>query len=65
MLCSLTTKLGQDDLGQIEALEKELGVPVLAFSCHAADPAAIGEAQVARLRELESRLGVSLVAVKH
>ena len=63
MLCSLTTKLGDDQLAQIGALEKELGVTLLAFSCHAVDPAAIDDGQLGRLRELEDKLGVSLVAV--
>ena len=65
MLCSLATKLEQKQLDEIGALEKELGVPVLAFSCHAAEPAAIGGDQVAKIKELEDRLGVSLVAVKN
>ena len=63
MLCSLATKLNEKQLGEIGALEKELGVPVLAFSCHAAEPAAIAADQVAKLKQLEDRLGVSLVAV--
>jgi hypothetical protein len=64
MLCSLATKLDQGQLDDIGALEKDIGVPVLAFACHQMDPAAIDDAQIARIEELESRLGVSLVAVK-
>ena len=41
-----------------------MGVPVLAFACHAAEPAAIDGGQVAKIKELEDTLGVSLVAVK-
>ncbi len=63
MLCSLVTKLDQRQLDEIGTLEKDLGVPVLAFACHQAEPAAIDDEQVARIKELESRLGVSLVAV--
>jgi len=62
MLCSLT-KLGDDQLAQIGALEKELGVTLLAFSCHTMDPAAIDDGQLGRVKELEEQLGVSLVAV--
>jgi len=62
MLCSLS-KLGDEQLGQIGDLENELGVTLLAFSCHAADPAAISDDQLAKITELEGKLGISLVAV--
>jgi hypothetical protein len=64
MLCSIATKLGEQDLGEIEALERELGMTILAFSCHPVDPAEADEGQLDRIREVEGRLGVSLVAVK-
>ena len=64
MLCSLATKLDQKQLDEIGALEKDLGVPLLAFACHPAEPAAIGDDQVARIKDVEAALGVSLVAVK-
>ena len=62
MLCSLST-LGVPQLDAIHQLEKELGRPVLAFSCHAIEPAELSEAQLAKIQELEDRLGLSLVAV--
>ncbi len=64
MLCSLATKLDQQQLDRIGALEKDLGVPVLAFACHVAEPAAIDDGQVEKIKEVEHELGVSLVAVK-
>ena len=64
MLCSLATALDRQQLDRIGALEKELGVPVLAFACHSAEPAVIGGGQVDKIREVERELGVSLVAVK-
>jgi hypothetical protein len=64
MLCSLATKLDQGQLQEIESLEKDLGTPILAFACHQMDAAPIDAAQVDRLKELEDRLGVALVAVK-
>ena len=64
MLCSLATKLDQRELGEVAALEKELGVTLLAFSCHDLEPAQTDERQLGRIREVEERLGVSLVAVK-
>jgi hypothetical protein len=44
-------------------LERELGRPVLAISCHAIDPAPIGDEDLAKIKQLEERLGVSSVAV--
>jgi hypothetical protein len=64
MLCSLATKLDQGQLAEISSLENEIGVPILAFACHPMDPASIDTAQVDRLKELEDKLGVALVAVK-
>ena len=63
MLCSIATKLGEQELGEIEALEKELGMTILAFSCHPVDPAQADEGQLERIRQVEDRLGMSLVAV--
>jgi hypothetical protein len=63
MLCSLASKLGEQELEEIEALERELEKRLLAFSCHAIDPAALSDEELARIRQLEARLGVSLVAV--
>ena len=63
MLCSLATKLDPGQLEEIGALEKDLGVPILAFACHQMDPAAIDGDQVARIEALETKLGVALVAV--
>jgi hypothetical protein len=63
MLCSIATKLGEAELGEIKSLEQDIGRTVLAFSCHQVDPASLDEAQLSKLRELEEKLGVSLVAV--
>ena len=59
-LCSLATRLDQGQLDEIGALEKELGVPVLAFACHQMDPAAIDGDQVAKIAALENKLIVAL-----
>ena len=64
MLCSLATKLDQGQIAEIETLEKDIGVPILAFACHQMDAAPIDPAQIDRLMALENRLGVALVAVK-
>jgi len=65
MLCSLSTKLGPEDLEAITALEKELGNPVLAYSCREdLKPAALTPEKLARLQELERKLGLVLVAVQ-
>jgi len=63
MLCSLSTKLGTNELDEIGTLEEQLGVTLLAFDWHALDPAPIGAEQVTRIHDLEEKLGVALVAV--
>ena len=65
MVCSLSTKLGSEDLQAITALENELGTPLLAFSCRAdLMPADVTQDQLAKIQALENKLGLSLVAVK-
>jgi hypothetical protein len=64
MLCSLSTKLGPEELQAINALEKELATPLLAFSCHDLKPANVNADQLAKIQALENRLGMSLVAIK-
>ena len=63
MMCSLS-KLGSGDMEAIHALEQELGKPLLAFSCHAVDHAELTEEQLSKVKSLESKLGMALVAVK-
>jgi hypothetical protein len=64
MLCSLATKLDQGQIQEIETLAQDMGTPILAFACHQMDAAPLDAAQIDRLVALESKLGVSLVAVK-
>ncbi len=64
MLCSLATKLDQDQIQEIESLAEDMGTPILAFACHEMDAAPLDAAQIDRLVELESKLGVALVAVR-
>jgi hypothetical protein len=63
MLYSLSTKLGDKELAEIGVLEEELGMTMLAFNCHPVDPAPIDDRQPATTKELEEKLGISLVAV--
>jgi hypothetical protein len=63
MLCSISAHLSSEALSSIQDLERELGTPLLAFSCRSTEPAAVSDEQLAQIRELESRLGVSLIAV--
>ena len=62
MLCNLSS-LKSEDLAKINQLEKELGAPLLAFSCRDLQPADVSEEQLDKIKALETQLGMSLVAV--
>ncbi|MEH0018101.1 MAG: hypothetical protein V6Z89_00540 [Desulfobacter sp.] len=62
MLCSLSN-LKVQDIEQIKALEADLGVTVLAFSCHDTEPTILDKDTLERIQSLENKLGLSLVAV--
>lgn len=64
MLCSVATKLGDQDLARIQEFEKQTGLTLVAFSCHPVDAAAATDEQVKAIKGLEEDLGVALVAVK-
>lgn len=62
MLYACTT-IDRDRLSQVQALEQELGTPLLALTPIDADPAPVEGQALAKIRELEEELGVVLVAV--
>ena len=65
MLCDLG-KLGKRELDEVAALEKELGKTILAFRCHAdINPARVTAMELERIREVENKLKLSLVAVEY
>jgi hypothetical protein len=64
MLCSLATKLGDEEIARIRALEKDTGLTLVAFACHPLDPASATPDQVDAIKGLEEELGMALVAVK-
>jgi hypothetical protein len=63
MLCSLSSKITTEDLKNIQELEKDLNKTLLSFSCHDLKVADLTEDQLAKIKSLEEKLGVSLVAV--
>ncbi|WP_028580861.1 hypothetical protein [Desulfogranum japonicum] len=63
MLCSIAPDVAQDSLKAINDLEKDLGRPILAYSCNALSAAELSEEQVAKIKEAEEKLGLTLVAV--
>ena len=64
MLCSLATKVSDETVAAINTLEKDLGKTLLAFQCHNLKPSDLSEDELQRIKEVESKLGVSLVAVE-
>ncbi len=63
MLSSLS-KLSPEKLQEIKALEKEMGKTLLSYSNYDVVSENLTEEELRRVRELESRLGTALVAVK-
>lgn len=63
MLCSLSNKLDSGTLESVQNLEKELGKTLLVYSCHEAKPSVLKDEELEKIRSLENRLSVSLVAV--
>ena len=64
MLCSIARKVDDSTLQAITDLEKELNKTLLAFQCHDLKPSALNDGELDKLKALESKLGVSLVAVE-
>lgn len=64
MLCSLSN-LKQPDVDQIKQLESELGITLLAFSCHNTKPSVLDKKALEKIQFAENKLGLSLVAVEH
>jgi len=86
MFCEIARKLDEQQVARLTALEADLGLTLVAFSCREmdaereqklraimeqygpvlqAEPAVPDEAQLARIREAEDELGLSLVAVEY
>lgn len=56
--------LDTDTLKAVQALESDIGSPLVAMSTVDANPAALPEDKLEKLRALENELGVVLVACK-
>ncbi|MBO6947473.1 MAG: hypothetical protein JJ855_05785 [Rhodospirillales bacterium] len=63
MLYSLSS-IPEDKLAALQAIEQEIGQPLLAFTEVKAEPARLDRDKLAKIRDLEDSLGVVLVAVK-
>ena len=63
MLCTLSHLDGQA-IEQIHSLENELHQTLLAFSCHNINPTPLEADKLAKIQELENKLGISLIAVQ-
>ena len=57
MLCDIARNLGDDKLQRIKALEDDLGLTIVAFSCRSLDPA-----REERVRALMEEFGPQLQA---
>ncbi len=63
MICSYAD-LDTGKLDEIQALEKELGKVLIAFSCRDVNADTLSESEMAQLKEVEEKLGVALLAVR-
>jgi hypothetical protein len=63
MLCTLA-HLEKDKLADVQSLEKTLGKTLIAFSCKDVDIVPLKDDEITRIKEVEKKLNVSLVAVK-
>lgn len=63
ILCSFS-KIGKGELEEVQSLEKELGISLLAFSCPEMKFAKLSEEQLKKVEELEKKLGVVLISVE-
>jgi hypothetical protein len=64
ILCSFS-KPGTDELKEIQDLEKELGVTLLAFSCPETRLAPnLTDVQIKKIQAVEEKVGMILVAVE-
>lgn len=58
-------KVADDKLDAIQALEEEIGAPLLAMSEVDVQPARLDRGKLSRIQSLEQELGVVLVAVNN
>ncbi len=63
MLCSLDTQMTPETHNEISALEQDLGITLLAFRCHDLKPSELSGDELQKIRDVEAKLGLSLVAV--
>ncbi len=63
MLCTLA-HLEKDKLNEVQTLEKSLGKTLIAFSCNAVDIIPLKDDEISKIKQVEKKLNVSLVAVK-
>ena len=63
MMCTLSS-LNEKDLQEIKKLEDSLNKPLLAFSCQNVKVAQMSSDDLTQIQALESKMGISLVAVE-
>jgi len=63
MLCTLESALNETQMAEIKNFESEAGINLLAFRCFNSNPAKLDEEKLAKLQQIEKKLGICLVAV--
>ncbi len=63
MLCSIATKMTAETIKILNDLETNLGKTVLVFHGNNLKPSELSESKLKKIKEVEDRLGISLVSV--
>ena len=64
MISVLPTNLNENQLTELQNLEKELGKPLYAYSEFDVKIATLSDAELNKVKELESKLHLHILAVK-
>ena len=63
MFCNAST-LDKGALDAIQALEQEIGRPIVAYTCTNPEPCELSREALLKLKTLEDKLSITLVAFK-
>jgi hypothetical protein len=63
MLCTFAN-LDKEKLEAVQSLEKKIGKTLIAFACKEMSATSLEDNELAQIKEVEDKLGLSIVAIK-